>query len=174
MRYGGSLASAIQEAPAADMATPLGVTWRLEGENPRPSAPQAGSAGAPSTIVAAGAGTPDLGRTRALMSCGALLRRGALTDAQVALDWLGAYLGDAESRLAKERLKLVAGWYQHDAGSKEAQRQTETVIAQSEKEATEAKAAHGSALAEAKAASKRCVEAEASLKAVQVKRAMEA
>jgi hypothetical protein len=58
-------------------------------------------------------------------------------------------LRDAEGRLAKERLKLASGWHQLDSATKEAQGRAEAAIAESKKEATEAKAAHDNALAEA-------------------------
>lgn len=158
------LASTIQEASAADMANPM---MRSEGKILKPSAPQTSTVGAPSTVVAAGIETTDLGRTCALVSCNTLLRHRALTDAQAALDRLGADLRDVVVCLAKERLKLVAGWYQLDAASKVSQCQTEAAITQSEKETAEAKAARESTLAEAEAAIKRRAEVEASLKADQ-------
>lgn len=82
-----------------------------------------------SAMVAPGVGAPVLGCTRALVSYGTLPRRGALADAQAALDWLGADLRDAEGRLARERLELTVGWYQLDAGSQASQSRTKAAIA---------------------------------------------
>lgn len=89
------------------------------------------------------------------MSCDTLIKRGAFADARAALDRLGADLQGAEERLTGERLQLASSWCQLDTVAKEAQGRAEATIVESEKEATEANAAHESMLAEAGTATKR-------------------
>lgn len=93
-----------------------------------------------------------------------------MADTRAALDQFGADLHDADKRLDKERLRLALGWRQLEVATKEAQGQTESVAAESRKEATEARASRNGTLTEADAAAKRYSEAEASLKALRDER----
>ena len=73
---------------------------------------------------------------------------------------------DAKERLKQERLMLAMGWRELFTTSKATQDRAEALVAKSKKEADEVRAAHDVTLDEARAATKRCHEAEASLKAL--------
>lgn len=66
---------------------------------------KAHAAGASSAVATAGKEEPSSGRALALVSCPALLRWEALSDARTALDRLGADFQDAEAHL-----RLADGW----------------------------------------------------------------
>lgn len=102
-----------------------------------------------------------------LAKCGPLIREGALAEAHAALGRLEADIWDADRCLARERHGVVSGWSQVEVATQTAWRQAKASTIESKKEAADAKEARDAALAKAEEASKRCGEAEASLKALQ-------
>nr|XP_020169393.1 uncharacterized protein LOC109754910 [Aegilops tauschii subsp. strangulata] len=99
---------------------------------------------------------------------------GALADGYTALGRFEANLGDADRRLAKERVGLASAWLQADATTKKAWSQAKAATAEHKKEAAEARGTRDEVLAEAATIVKHCGQAEAGLKALQEEQAREA
>lgn len=96
---------------ASPHGTPPGPSMAAALANP----PHLGNnVGAPLVVTIVGNEGANPGRASALVSCRALLRRGALDDAKAALDQLRMDFQDADARLAGERLRLAEGWRQLD------------------------------------------------------------
>lgn len=144
------------------------------GNDPEPHVPQAEDARASSVVATTGSGTLLPCQALAIVNCGTFLRCGALADARSMLDRLGVDLQEAEVRLANEHLRLAAGWRQLNTTAQEKHARADAAIMESMEVAAWAKAALESSLAEVGAATKRCEEAEAGLKALQDKRTAQA